>query len=707
MAKSSRKKKKAQQKKNNAQQNSSKAKSTAKVSEAEEAAKAAEATSVDASNNTTNNSQDKAEKDNSRQTTETNNTDSNKKEEREKKTPFFLNVEFAKKPKEYFMTYIPIIIVLGYIPLLMRTLTYSTFLEDYEWVAADNATQVDVFLKIKAIVFLVVAVFTLFIMLIWFFNGKRNVFKRMKSVPFYVIGIAVLFVLISGIFASNKPLLLLGGFENFESIFVTLSYFIVMIYTFILFSQSDSIYRDMQFVYRASLPGFLIISIIGFFQVFNLDLFKTEFGKFLFASSEYRQPGASITVGEGEYTTLHNIDYVSTFFAMWAMIFLIMFTMSKNPKEKIVRAALLILTLFDMFAAGSDGGRLGFIGGIIVLAILISVKNKKRLAIVAGVIVVAIVAVFAVPQLRNYVVSGIGATDSNAEASYRIHHITPKSDGVYFDLDGKEYSVAYSYDNNTLKVDLKNADGSPINGTYHAAEAKQPQYIEYSKKDIGKNGLKIYETSVSQGEGSKAVRGILVGKQGESLTFAVSNEVDKSGEYYFTNPYGRFVQNDGTDIANAHVFPDKLFSSRGTIWNKTLPILKDYLFIGCGSGLFITAFPQNNYIERMNGSTNYDVKPHNLYMQYWVEEGLPFLLCMLVFFVLYYVMIIKGLVVKEGGITDAANRRIAIACTAAVTVFLVAGIPGDSMIVHSPTFWTFLGLGMAAGWTELRRKKKA
>ena len=64
-------------------------------------------------------------------------------------------------------------------------------------------------------------------------------------------------------------------------------------------------------------------------------------------------------------------------------------------------------------------------------------------------------------------------------------------------------------------------------------------------------------------------------------------------------------------------------------------------------------------------------------------------------------------VVKEGGITNEGNRRIAIACAAAVTVFLVAGIPGDSMIVHSPTFWTFLGIGMAAGWTELRRKKQS
>lgn len=705
MAKSSRKKKKAQQKKVNAQ-NSSKAKSTAKVEtgEPEEAVKAAEATSADESNNTTNNSQDKVENTTSQQTTDK--TETNKKEER-KKTPFFYDVEFTKKPKEYFAMFIPIVAVLGYIPILMRTLTYNTFLEDYEWVAEGNATQVDVFLKIKAIVFLVVAVFTLLIMLIWFFNGKRKMFKRLNSVPFYLIGVAVLFVLLSGIFASNKPLLLLGGFENFESIFVTLSYFIVMIYAFILFSQSDSVYRDMQFVYRASLPGFLIISVIGLFQVFGLDLFKTEFGKFLFASSEYRQPGATINVGTGEYTTLHNIDYVSTFFAMWAMIFLIMFTMGKNPKEKIVRAALLVLTLFDMFGAGSDGGRLGFIGGIVVLAILVCIKDCKKLAVIGGILVVGIIAVFAVPQLRNYVVSGIGTSDSSSETTYRISHITPKDDGVYFDLDGKEYSVAYSFDGNNLKVDLKNADGSPINGTYHAQANKTPQYYEYSQSDVANSGLKISEYKAKTSQDGKIIHGIMLGEKDQKGTFIVSNQVDGKSGYYFLSPYGRFVQDDGSDIENANVFPERLFTGRGEIWNKTLPLLKNSLLIGCGSGLFITVFPQNDYIHKMFTNTNYDVKPHNLYAQYWVEEGLPFLLCVLAFFVIFYVMIIKGLVVKEGGITNEGNRRIAIACAAAVTVFLVAGIPGDSMIIHSPTFWTFLGIGMAAGWTELRRKKKS
>ncbi len=610
----------------------------------------------------------------------------------------------ADKPKtmEYYWPFIPIILVLGYLPIFMRTMSFDTHFEEYEWAYAGNATQVDVFLKIKAILFIIITVIMLFIMLIWFFNGNRKYFARLKSLPFYLIGGALVFVILSGIFAENKALLLAGSFENFESIFVTIGYFIAFIYAFVVFTRSDNMYRDFRFVYRASLPGFLIVAVIGFFQTLGLDVFKTDFGKLLFVSSNYRQANAEISVGSGEYTTLHNIDYVSTFFAMWTFIFLILITVSGNIKEKIVRAALCLLAVYDMFMAKSDGGRLGFVAAAILLVILVASGNKKRLAIAIGAIVAVIAVVLIVPQTRDYIVKGIGATDEDTTSAYHIHHITPKDDGVYFDVDGKEYSVSYSYEGagteSKLNVNLKDANGKTIEGTYVAASGDNPQRYDYPASAMPK-GTKILAAGYQPTESSKAVRGIQIKVDSINKSFMVSDEVDNTGDYYFLNVYGHFVKDDGTDIANANVFPSKLFSGRGTIWNKTLPILKNYLFIGCGSGLFITAYPQNNYIDRLNGSTNYDVKPHDLYLQYWVEQGLPFLLLMLAFFVLYYVMTIRSFVRRVGGSTDTNTRRISLACMLAVTVFLVAGIPGDSMIVHSPTFWTFLGIGLAAGWS--------
>ena len=607
------------------------------------------------------------------------------------------------EPKEYYLFYIPIILILGYVPILMRTLEFSTHLEDYEWFSPTLTTQVDVFLKIKAIFFIIITAVMLLIMLILFFNGNRKYFKRLKSLPFYLIAAAILFVVLSGIFAENKWLLLAGSFENFESIFVTLGYFVAFVYAFVIFTKSDNVYRDFRFVYRASLPGFLIVAVIGFFQTLKLDLFKTDFGQFLFASSKYRGSGGTISVGSGEYATLHNVDYVSTFFAMWAVVFLILFTMSGDIKEKIVRAALFLLAGYDMWAAGSDGGRLGFIAGIVLLVIMVAAGDKKRLIITIAAIIALFAVVLIVPQTRSYILKGINATDADATAKYNIHHIMPEEDGVYFDLDGKEYSVSYSYEskklNAPLSVTLKDADGNVIEGTYYEREGTEPAHYTYPADAITKD-TEISECRYRPEDSDKSIRGIQITADKDKVSLMISNEVDDTGEYYFLNAYGRFVQEDGTQIAEANVFPSKLFSGRGSIWNKTLPILKNFLFIGCGSGLFITAYPQNDYLARMFGSTNYDVKPHNLYLQYWVEEGLPFLLIMLVFFVLYYVMVIRSFTKRMGASAEPMTRRISLACMAAVTVFLVSGIAGDSMIVHAPTFWTFLGIGLAAGWSR-------
>lgn len=614
----------------------------------------------------------------------------------------FVSEKYNSRTKGYYALFVPVILVLGYLPMFMYTLTYNTYLTTYEWWSASNAVQIDVFLKIKAIVLLIIASLMIVIMISWVFTGKKEVFKRLKGIPFYLLGGAVAFVILSGIFAKNKSLLLNGGFENFESIFVTLSYFVTMIYTYLLFSQSDSKYRDFQFVYRASLPGYLIVTLIGFFQVFGLDLFKTEFGQMLFVAPEYLGDGAKITLTSGAYTTLHNVDYVSVFFGMWAVVFLILFSLSKDTKEKVVRGALIVLTVFVMFMAGTAGGRLAFLASLLLLVVLIFIKNKKALLIIAiGTLAVVLVA-FAIPQFRNKVVTFLGWSESDKEANYKTHHITPQDDGVYFDLDGKEYSVAYSYEkdadgNYMLKVNLRDANGNPINGTYHAATAKQTQYYDYSPNDITK-GTIISEYDYEQG--MRKLRCIAFGKTVGRSTLVICNQVDKSGQYYFMNPAGKFVRDDGSDTPEADIFPDNFMSGRGKIWNKTLPILKDYLLVGSGSGLFITAYPQDNYIYSMYGSSDYDVKPHNMYLQYWVEEGLPFLLLMLAFFILYYVKVIKNYIKNKEDVTCAVNRRISLSCMLAVTVYLISAIVNDSMIVYSPIFWTFLGLGMATGMNE-------
>lgn len=617
----------------------------------------------------------------------------------------------------HYLQFIPIVLVLGYLPTLMRTITYRTYLEGYDWFASANAEQVDVFLKCKANFFVVIAGVMLFVMLIWAALYNAKVFLKLKKLPFVFIAGAIVCVIISGITAENKQLLLHGGFENFESIFVTLSYFVTMIYTYLLFSQSESIYDDFKFVYRASLPGYLYISIIGLFQIFGMDLFKTDFGKKLFASREYWTNLDAITVGEGEYATLHNIDYVSTFFGMWIFIFFVMFIISKSLPEKIFRGFLTILAIVNMFGAGSDGGRLGVLAGAFFFILLFLLGKKKVLiAPYIGVVVLAVIAILCIPTTRAKIEQKIGWVDSDPTSGYRIHHITPDSEKVAFDLDGREYTLSYEYsDDDILKVDFRDGNGNPIATTYNEYSDGTPQFYSCDPSAIAEGTL-ISEYHVFQGDDRDSIRGVILGKQGDKVTIVISNEVDDSGEYYYLNLYDKFVQTDGTEIEDARLFPSNLFTGRGNIWNRTVPLLKQCIFKGCGSGLFITIFPQGDYLRKMFYAQNYDVKPHNLYLQYWAEEGLLFLVLLLGFFVVYVVDTFRVVNGKYKGSSPASEKAtkemddkidyilkdgltadhwLVIGVFAALMSFLVAGIAGDSMIVHSPIFWTFFGIGLA------------
>ena len=65
-------------------------------------------------------------------------------------------------------------------------------------------------------------------------------------------------------------------------------------------------------------------------------------------------------------------------------------------------------------------------------------------------------------------------------------------------------------------------------------------------------------------------------------------------------------------------------SMRGYIWSRTIPILPHYLVLGAGPDCFLYEFPQDDVLGKLyaygTGSIVVD-KPHNLYLQIFVNEG--------------------------------------------------------------------------------------
>jgi O-antigen ligase len=140
---------------------------------------------------------------------------------------------------------------------------------------------------------------------------------------------------------------------------------------------------------------------------------------------------------------------------------------------------------------------------------------------------------------------------------------------------------------------------------------------------------------------------------------------------------------------------ERLGSSRAYIWSRTLPLLKDTIFIGHGPDTYAMYFPQDDVIGKLKFFSNPEIivdKPHNLYLQIAINTGIISLLALLYLWGNY---IFSSFVLYNNSDLSSWQNRLGIALLGAVSAYLVAGFFNDSVISVAPVFWIILGLGIS------------
>ncbi len=141
---------------------------------------------------------------------------------------------------------------------------------------------------------------------------------------------------------------------------------------------------------------------------------------------------------------------------------------------------------------------------------------------------------------------------------------------------------------------------------------------------------------------------------------------------------------------------ERFLSNRGYIWSRSIPILKDTVFLGVGADNYAFYFPQDDFVGKMNVFGNYKIvvdKPHNMYLQLGINFGLVFLLIFLGFIV-YLITQIGRLVLKKHNYIEGSEYLI-VTFGAVAVGYLVAGVFNDSVVGVSQIFWTFLAMILA------------
>ena len=143
---------------------------------------------------------------------------------------------------------------------------------------------------------------------------------------------------------------------------------------------------------------------------------------------------------------------------------------------------------------------------------------------------------------------------------------------------------------------------------------------------------------------------------------------------------------------------EKLGSSRVYIWSRSIPLLKNNLLLGSGPDTFIFQFPQNDLFGKYYAYDNPNVivdKPHNLYLQIALNEGLIALLAFLAIMLIYIIDSMKLYALKN---EYSKTHVLGIATFLGVIGYLFAGLFNDSVISVAPIFWIILGVGIALNY---------
>ncbi len=646
------------------------------------------------------------------------------RQKQEEKGRKFLNGNYAL---------IPVLFVLCVVPLIMRLYVYDSGLEVYPWFPNRNE-EMDVFLYWKSIALVVAAVIMAAILGYCVYNewkavqrkaarihkpkksgkqskenkndsekkasGIERVKESFAGTRFaqagWLIPLAAFAVLVilSTLFSEYRSFGFNGIHEQFESVWVILAYCIVAVYTFYFIRTKE----DIAAVEKGLFVVLALLGILGITQLTGHDFWETAIGRSLFVPKKYSDSVLTFNFsGSGNhqvYLTFYNPNYVGMFAALMLPISIMLCVGNKQWMRKAAWGILSIVIFLCALGSGSKAFLISLTATAFLGIILYGRKMLKYLPIILmyGVTIMYVGSVY-----MNYVNVDVVQYLKNAltpvENAYAVDDFTVSEDGGTLTYRGEKISM----------ICETGSDGAPY------FQAKDASGTELA--------FTMDENNVIHFEDERFVE-IAVSIYGGYDEYAYIAEISAAGhKYAFSRgsngyTYLNFAYRADEIIkAEAALFAntDRLFTGRGYLWSRTIPLLKNSILLGTGADSYVLAFPQNDYVARINAGYQDSIitKPHCMYLQMGVQYGVVALLCFLALAVMYAVQTIK--------LCWRVNFKDLYSCLAlgmlmGITGYGIMGISNDSCVALSPMAWVLLGVGFAVNQVvrqDLEERKAA
>lgn len=588
----------------------------------------------------------------------------------------------------------PIMLMIFIVPLIVRLRVIPLIGAQFDlWTGSKEAT--DFFSNYKMIWILMCTAFAIIMLAIKGFQTKFGVLR--KSCYYIPIGIYSLCVILSTTLSEYKEISIWGFVDRYEGMFVLLAYMITLSVTILLV---DCEYH-IKLLFGALFASAMIIAVIGTFQYIGFDVWQTNFGKSMMLPADYMKNAGSVKFNFGKnviYSTLYHYNYVGSYMAMLFPLTLTLFLFIKNKVGKIFMGIISLLMLVNWIASNSRAGVMGGILALVLLLIMMrkNIKLKKKYIIITFFIIITIFVGLNISSKGSlsarmktlFNEMKVAVSPNNKKQSYE--NLIPLKD---VKTVGDTAHVVINED----VLDIK-SNGSDFVFT---DTIKQPIKTEFNKENnkyiLKDERYKDYDIGLGNLNGISA---LYVFKGNIKLYFKVENNLIS------------LINNKGKEINIDNIqkwgFEGKelLASSRGYIWSRSLPLVKDTLLIGHGPDTFAAYFPQHDIKGKMyayNGDMWQLVdKPHNLYLQIALNTGVLSLIAILALFIMYF---IKSFKLYYNNMFKDFISIAGLGIFVAVVGYLGAAIFNDSVVSVAPVFWILLGMGISIN-NILTPKKK-
>ena len=564
---------------------------------------------------------------------------------------------------------IPIIIVMAILPFIVYLAMYNCGLGEELWYS-DNDIIGDFYCYYKSRLFVFTSAISGLILLIYFILYKE---KLPKNKAFLFLAGYILLAVISSVFTVNGTDTLVGSMYHFESIFVLTGYIIIFLYAYIFVNkEQDFCTLGKVFTFSA-----LLLAILGAFQACNLDIFDWKPFIRLITPKEWEEYALENMMdafsGNNVSLTLYNPNNAGQYLVMILPYFILSAWYSAQKNLKIFYTILSLVLTAILWFSYSRGALLAFGIELILGFFFILQKNKQNFLKMVKFFVIFVI------------VCGIMfvVLDSTQEFKFAKRLINEKSDTRIEEILTTNKSIQVTYGDFVFEtgfVDENNQIFLTCNGTDIS------QYYEQMHGSINYQGFENIQI-------------LPITLDNEQMMLLTIEEFEFSfvyeeGQYLYINDVGKKDDLVSIPAIDFHGLETK-GSSRLYLWSRTIPLLKNYIFIGSGADTFYRVFPQNDYIgKKVYTGTCARVmeKPHNAYLMVMIQTGVFSLIFLILFYIWYFKTVISH---KDFMEFDKTASIMGNAFFLGTIGYIISSLFYDSSLQCTPLFCVMMGISLS------------